>query len=71
MGAALGRARVEELCRCISPGQRDVLLLRLLGGFTVEEVAAMLGRTPGGVKALQRRGFTAISRLLAREEALR
>ncbi len=71
VGAALGRARVEELCRCISPGQRDVLLLRLLGGFTVEEVAAMLGRTPGGVKALQRRGFTAISRLLAREEALR
>jgi RNA polymerase sigma factor (sigma-70 family) len=64
---ALGRARVQALCERLSPDQRDVLLMRLLGHLTVEEVAAALGKTPGSVKALQRRGFLAISRLIERE----
>ena len=67
VGATLDRARVEELCRQVSPDQRDVLLLRLLGDLTIDEVAATLGRTPGAVKALQRRGFRAVGRLMARE----
>lgn len=64
---ALGRARVEALCDRLSPDQRDVLLMRLLGHLTVDEVAAALGKTPGSVKALQRRGFLALARLIERE----
>ena len=64
---ALGRDRVRALCERLSPDQRDVLLMRLLGRLTVDEVAAALGKTPGSVKALQRRGFLAISRLIERE----
>ncbi len=64
---ALGTARVRALCERLSPDQRDVLLMRLLGRLTVDEVAATLGRTPGSVKALQRRGLLAISRLIERE----
>lgn len=58
---------VRSLCDRLVPDQRDVLLLRLLGGVTVDEVAAALDKTPGAVKALQRRGLKAIGRLLERE----
>ena len=59
--------RVRALCERLSPDQRDVLLLRLLGRLTVDEVAAALGKTPEAVKALQRRGFRAVGRLLELE----
>ena len=59
--------RVREVCASLSPDQRDVLLLRLLGGLTLEECAATLGKTLGAVKALQRRGFAAIARRLEKE----
>jgi RNA polymerase sigma-70 factor (ECF subfamily) len=65
--ATLGEERVRGLCERLSDDQRDVLLMRLLGRLTIDEVAAVMGRTPGAVKALQRRGFLAISRLIERE----
>jgi RNA polymerase sigma-70 factor (ECF subfamily) len=64
---ALATERVRDLCHRLVPDQRDVLVLRLLGRLTVDEVAAALGKTPGAVKALQRRGFAAIGRILERE----
>jgi RNA polymerase sigma factor (sigma-70 family) len=62
---------VRSLCEQLSPDQRDVLLLRLLGRLTVDEVALALGKTSVAVKALQRRGFRAIGRLLEREGVAR
>lgn len=62
-----GQARVRLLCDALAPDQRDVLLLRLLGGLTVDEVAATLGKSPGAVKALQRRGYASIVRRIERE----
>jgi RNA polymerase sigma-70 factor (ECF subfamily) len=67
VGRALATAQVRALCERLSPDQRDVLLLRLLGQLTVDEVAVALDKTPGSVKALQRRGYLAISRLIERE----
>jgi len=64
---ALGAEQVRRLCERLSDDQRDVLLMRLLGRLTVDEVAALMDRTPGSVKALQRRGLLAISRLIDRE----
>jgi RNA polymerase sigma factor (sigma-70 family) len=64
---SLNARRVRQLCERLAPDQRDVLLLRLLGSLTVEEVARALDKTPGAVKALQRRGFLAIGRVLAQE----
>jgi RNA polymerase sigma-70 factor (ECF subfamily) len=40
--------------------RRDVLLLRILADLTVEQVAAVLGRTAPAVKALQRRALTTL-----------
>lgn len=59
--------RVRELCDRLAPAQRDVLLLRLVADLTVEQVAAALGRTPGAVKALQRRGLEALRGILSHE----
>jgi RNA polymerase sigma factor (sigma-70 family) len=64
---ALATERVRELCQRLVPDQRDVLLLRLLGRLSIDEVAAMLGKSSGAVKALQRRGYLAIARLIERE----
>jgi RNA polymerase sigma-70 factor (ECF subfamily) len=63
----LSAAEVRALCARLSPDQRDVLLMRLLGRLTIDEVAAALDRTPGSVKALQRRGLRALSRMIERE----
>lgn len=58
--AALGTRRVQELCADLSPDQRAVLLLRILGDLTVEQVAQVLGRSAPAVKALQRRALRAV-----------
>ena len=63
----LGGEHVRALCERLSDDQRDVLLMRLLGRLTIDEIAARMGRTPGSVKALQRRGLVAISALISRE----
>jgi RNA polymerase sigma factor (sigma-70 family) len=64
---SLGAERVRLLCERLVPGQRDVLLLRLLGDLSIEQVARALGKSTGAVKALQRRGLLAIDRHLERE----
>jgi RNA polymerase sigma-70 factor, ECF subfamily len=58
---------IRALCQRLAPDQREVLLLRLLAGLTVDEIAAKLGKSRGAVKALQRRAYQAIGRLLERE----
>ncbi len=60
--ATLGSEEVLRLIGLLSPDQQDVLVLRLVGDLTVEEVAAAIGKRPGAVKALQRRGLQAIAR---------
>lgn len=44
----------------LPPDQRDVMVLRIIGDLTVEQVAAVLGKRAGAVKALQRRALTAL-----------
>ena len=58
---------VRRIVGRLAPDQRDVLLLRVLGDLTVEEVAHVIGKSPGAVKALQRRGLAAIKPMVDRE----
>lgn len=55
--AELGGERVEALLAQLSDDQRSVLTLRILADLTVDQVAAVIGKRPGAVKALQRRGL--------------
>jgi RNA polymerase sigma factor (sigma-70 family) len=63
----LSVAAVREVIARLTPYQREVLLLRILGGLTVEEIARILGKRVGAIKALQRRGLAAIRREIERE----
>jgi RNA polymerase sigma factor (sigma-70 family) len=60
--------RVTELLDSLSPDQRDVVLLRIVGDLSLEEVARVVGKRTGAVKQLQRRGLAAIRRRLERQE---
>jgi RNA polymerase sigma factor (sigma-70 family) len=53
----VGAEKVERMCSGLPADQRSVLLLRILADLTVEQVAAVLGRSVASVKALQRRGL--------------
>jgi RNA polymerase sigma-70 factor, ECF subfamily len=57
-------SRVLAALRELSPDQREVLLLRMAGGLTAPEVAAIVGKTTGAVKALQHRGLASLARVL-------
>jgi RNA polymerase sigma-70 factor (ECF subfamily) len=66
----LGTRDVVDAIDSLVPDQREVLLLRILGDLTVDQVAAVLGKRPGAVKALQRRGLAALRRRLDPQDPL-
>jgi RNA polymerase sigma-70 factor (ECF subfamily) len=60
--AALARLAV------LPPAQAEVVLLRVLGGFSVKEVAAIIGKRPGAVKVLQHRALVRLASSLVPED---
>jgi len=50
-------AAVAYVFAALSPDQAEVVLLRVLGGLRVAQVAEMLGKRPGTVRVLQHRGL--------------
>lgn len=69
--ARLSRERVVSLCDHLSPDQRDVVLLRLLGDLSLEETASALGKSVGAVKALQHRAVACLRKELQREISIK
>lgn len=63
----LGSRRVVEWCAGLSADQRDVLVLRVVGDLTIDQVAAIVDKSPGAVKALQRRALTALRQQVDKE----
>ena len=62
----LARQRVEVLLGELSADQREVLVLRL-GGLSLSETAAVLGKKYDTVKTLQRRGLNVLRAALCAE----
>jgi RNA polymerase sigma factor (sigma-70 family) len=60
--AAVDRERVLGVLADLPADQRSVLLLRILGDMTIDEIARAVGKRPGAVKALQRRGLTRVQK---------
>ncbi len=58
----IGDDEIRRLLEGLTSDQREVLLLRIFGDLTVEQVAAIVGKRPGAVKALQRRALRALER---------
>jgi len=68
--AAERRLDAENLRKAINrltDEQASVVSLRFLGGYSIAEVAAMLDKTEGAVKALQYRAVSNLRRLLEHE----
>ena len=65
--ARLGDGRVRELLGRLTDEQRDVLLLRVVGDLSLEEVAQIVGKRIGAVKQLQRRALATLRRELETE----
>jgi RNA polymerase sigma factor (sigma-70 family) len=63
----LGEEWVRSVLDRLAPDQRDVLLLRILGDLTVEQIAQTLGKSSGAVKQLQRRGLAAAAKITEAE----
>jgi RNA polymerase sigma-70 factor (ECF subfamily) len=51
----------------LPPDQAEVVLLRILGGLSVGEVAAIMGKHPGTVRVLQHRALRRLAREVRRE----
>jgi RNA polymerase sigma-70 factor (ECF subfamily) len=58
---------VRQVLDSLTEDQRQVLLLRIVGELTVDQVAEAIGKPATAVKALQRRGLQALRRQLATE----
>ncbi len=58
----LGRERVEALLDELTPDQRSVLALRVIADLSLEQVADLLGKPVGAVKALQHRALATLRR---------
>jgi RNA polymerase sigma factor (sigma-70 family) len=68
--AVLAHDEVRDMLAVLSPEQRDVVLLRIVADLPVEDVARMMGKREGAVKALQHRALAALRRHLDAEPAL-
>jgi RNA polymerase sigma-70 factor (ECF subfamily) len=63
----LDSALVQELCGRLPAAQRTVLLLRILGDLSLEQVAEVVGASVASVKGLQRRGLMTLREEIAED----
>jgi RNA polymerase sigma factor (sigma-70 family) len=67
----LGERRVTELLASLTPDQRHVVALRVIVDLSLEQVAELLGKPVGAVKALQHRALASLRRSVAGEAVSR
>lgn len=63
--ARIGDERARALLDQLPPDQRDVMVLRIVADLTVEQVADVLHKRTGAVKALQRRALENLRKKIA------
>ncbi|MEV4630005.1 SigE family RNA polymerase sigma factor [Micromonospora sp. NPDC049523] len=67
--AVAERLRIQAALRRVPPGQRAVLVLRFFEQLSVEEVAEVIGRSPGTVKSQTARGLATLRSVLSAQDA--
>ncbi len=48
--------------------QREVLVLRIVADLSIDQVAGIMGKSPGAIKQLQRRGLSALRELVTEKD---
>lgn len=61
---SLEQEDMEMILGRLSPPQREVVLLRIVAGFGISEIAEIVGKKPGAVQALQHRALRRLRRIL-------
>lgn len=61
---------VAALLAELPPAQREILLLRVVGGLSADDTATALGTTAGAVRVAQHRALTKLRALVAADEEL-
>lgn len=61
---ALSTERVMGVLSSLSPDQRSVVMLRVVGDLSLEQTAEVLGKRVGAVKSLQKRAFDRLREIL-------
>lgn len=56
-----------DLIRSLPPDQAEVLLLRVVAGLEVADVAEVMGKRPGTIRVLQHRALKRLSEEISRE----
>ena len=51
----------------LTPGQREVVVLRFVADLSIDDVAALTGQTPGAVKAMQHRALEKLAACVSPE----
>lgn len=69
VGRATAAAAARTVVRLLPPDQADVVLLRVLGGLDVAQVAELLGKRPGTVRVLQHKALRRLSVALSWQES--
>jgi RNA polymerase sigma-70 factor (ECF subfamily) len=65
--AELGtRSAIRQVAE-LPPDQAEVVLLRVLGGLSVDEVAGIMGKRPGTVRVIQHRALRRLAEHVTRE----
>lgn len=61
------RERVDALLAGLTDDQREIVVLRVVVGLSVDETASIVGRRAGAVRALQHRALRSLRSQLVRE----
>jgi RNA polymerase sigma-70 factor (ECF subfamily) len=67
---SMQQQQVRAALRCLTPDQRQVILLKFLEGWENEAIAAALQKPVGAVKSLQHRALQALKRILVSAEEI-
>ena len=62
--ARAGDEAAARIANLLPADQADVILLRVVAGLSVDEVAAIMGKRPGTVRVLQSRGLKRLQKYL-------
>jgi RNA polymerase sigma-70 factor (ECF subfamily) len=60
-------AAVVRIAELLPPEQSDVVLLRVVGNLSVEDVAAIVGKRPATVRVIQHRALRRLAQELGDE----
>ena len=63
----LSMEQVNAMMERLNPAQREVIALRFMGGLSAEEAGAIMDRTAGAIRELQRTALKALRGLLGPE----